>query len=331
VLLKGRNMLIIAIPLICILIFLSSFFAAAEMAFVSVDRIRVKEESVKGNKNALILDKLLDNADEVVGAIVICNNIVNITASIVAGALAMYLFGNIGIGIATAVMTLLIVIFGEALPKAYGINNERFAFKVAKPLYWIRVIFYPAVKAFARLSDTILKVLGKERKEGLVITEDRIKKMLEIGVYQGTIKRDEKKLVEEIFEFDETKVRDICVPLEKVVSLKDSDTVQSLIEKAVRTGYSRFPVCGSDGKIVGMVHIKDALTKSKNTPVKEIMRKILVINDSMKVDDVLREMQKNKTHMAIIKTDDGKAVGLVTLEDLIEEVFGEIKDEHDVT
>jgi len=226
---------------------------------------------------------------------------------------------------------LLIIIFGEALPKAYGINNEKFAFKAAKLLYLIRRIFYPVVKAFAKLSDIILKAVGKERKEGLIVTEDRIKRMLELGVYQGTIKKDEKKLVEEVFEFDETRVKDVCVPIEKIVSLKENDSIEKLIKKAIKTGYSRFPVYdNSKNNIVGMVHIKDTLLRKKSTPVKQIMRKILRVPENMKVDDVLREMQKNKTHMAIIQSKNGKAIGLVTLEDLIEEVFGEIKDEHDI-
>jgi len=249
-------MLVVSSLLILVLVFLSSFFAAAEMAFVSVDRMRVKEKAVRGDKNAKLLDSLLENADEVIGAIVICNNLVNITASILAGALALYLFGSVGIGIATAVMTLLIIVFGEALPKAYGINNEKFAFKVARPLYVIRAIFYPIVKAFARLSNLILRLIGKEKEERAIITEDKIKKMLEIGVYQGTIKRDEKKLVEEIFEFDETRVKDVCVPLEKIISLNCNDKVGNLIKKSVRTGYSRFPVKDEKGKIIGMVHVR---------------------------------------------------------------------------
>jgi len=294
---------LIAIPLISILIFLSSFFAAAEMAFVSVDRIRIREESVKGNKSAVLLEKLLESPNEVLSAIVICNNLVNISASILAGAVAIYLLGDLGIGVATAVMTLLIIIFGEALPKAYGINNEKFAFKAAKLLYLIRRIFYPVVKAFAKLSDIILKAVGKERKEGLIVTEDRIKRMLELGVYQGTIKKDEKKLVEEVFEFDETRVKDVCVPIEKIVSLKENDSIEKLIKKAIKTGYSRFPVYdNSKNNIVGMVHIKDTLLRKKSTPVKQIMRKILRVPENMKVDDVLREMQKNKTHMAIIQS-----------------------------
>lgn len=322
---------IAGIIVIAVLIFLSAFFAAAEMAFVSIDRVKVRMKSSNGMKNAILLEKLLDNPDEVVSAIVVCNNLVNITASILAGALATYWFGSVGVGIATAVMTLLIVIFGETTPKAFGINNEKFAFKVSRTLFIIWKIFYPVSKMFAMISNSIVKLLGKDERKKTMITEEEIKTMLDLGVEDGTIEKDEKELVEEIFDFDETRAMEIYVPIEEVVSLHEDDTVEKLIKKAVETGYSRFPVYREDkDDIVGMVHIKDALLKDKNTPIKEIMRNILKITPKMKIDDVLREMQKRKVHMAVIQSKDGKTRGLVTLEDLIEEIFGEIKDEHDI-
>ena len=324
-------MWLIALPVIGLLIFLSSFFAAAEMAFVSIDRIKVREESVKGKKNAILLEKLLKKPDEVVSAVVVCNNLVNITASILAGTIAIYLLGNIGVGIATAVMTSLIIIFGEVTPKAYGINNEQFAFKVSKSLHLIRTIFYPVVKAFAVISDAFLKFLGKEKSGKLIVTEEEIKTMMDLGVHEGTIKKDEKKLVEEIFDFDETEAKEVYVPVKQMVGLQENDTVEELINKSVKTGHSRFPVYKENKEdIKGMVHVKDALLKDKNMPVKEIMREIIKIPPKMKVDDVLRKMQKRSEHMAVIQSKEGKIIGLVTLEDLIEEIFGEIRDEHDL-
>jgi len=324
-------MWLIALPVIGFLIFLSSFFAAAEMAFVSIDRIKVREESVKGKKNAILLEKLLEKPDEVISAVVVCNNLVNITASILAGTLAMYLLGNIGVGIATAIMTSLIIIFGEVTPKAYGINNEQFAFKVSKSLLLIRTIFYPVVKAFAVISDAFLKLLGKEKRGKLIVTEEEIKTMMDLGVHEGTIKKDEKKLVEEIFDFDETEAKEVYVPVKQMVGLQENDTAEELINKAVKTGHSRFPVYRENKEnIVGMVLVKDALLKDKNMPVKEIMREIMKIPPKMKVDDVLRVMQKRSEHMALVQSKEGKTIGLVTLEDLIEEIFGEIRDEHDI-
>lgn len=324
-------MWLIALPVIALLILLSSFFAAAEMAFVSVDRIKVREESVKGKRSAILLERLLENPDEVISAVVVCNNLVNITASILAGMIAKDLLGNIGLGIATAVMTSLIVIFGEVIPKAYGINNAQFAFKVSKYLHLIRTIFYPIVKAFTVISDAFLKMLGKEKRGKLIVTEEEIKTLMDFGVQNGTIKKDEQELVEEIFEFDETEAKEVYVPVKQMVGLWENETVEELINKSIKTGHSRFPIyMGNKEEIAGMVHVKDALLKDKNMPVKEIMREIIKISPKMKVDDVLREMQRMKMHMAVIQSKEGKIIGLVTMEDLIEEIFGEIQDEHDI-
>ena len=324
-------MWLIALPVIALLILLSSFFAAAEMAFVSIDRIKVREESVKGKKNAILLEKLLESPDEVVSAVVVCNNLVNITASILAGAIATDLLGNIGVGIATAVMTSLIIIFGEVIPKAFGINNAQFAFKVSRHLHLIRTIFYPIVKAFTVISDAFLNIMGKEKRGKLIVTEEEIKTLMDLGVQNGTIKKDEQELVEEIFEFDETEAKEVYVPVKQMVGLAENETVEELINKSIKTGHSRFPIyMGNKEEIAGMVHVKDALLKDKNMPVKEIMREIIKISPKMKVDDVLRKMQRMKMHMAVIQSKEGKIIGLVTMEDLIEEIFGEIRDEHDI-
>ncbi|HEC82735.1 MAG TPA: HlyC/CorC family transporter [Thermoplasmatales archaeon] len=323
--------ILVGIVVIIILVLISAFFASAEMAFVSVDRARVRDEVLRGNKKAILLEKLLEKSDEVVSSIVVGNNLVNISASIIAGAISTYFFGSIGVGIATAIMTLVIVIFGEATPKAFGIRNEEFAFKVAKYILIVKKIFYPVANLFTKISNFIIKISGLKKSEKAGVTENEIKAMLDIGVENGTIEEDEKELVEEIFDFDETKAVEVFTPREKIVCLQEDDTVEKLIKKAVETGYSRFPVYRENiDDIVGMVHVKDALMKDKKTPLSEILRDIIKISPKMKVDDVLREMQKRKVHMAIIQSKDGETIGLLTLEDLIEEIFGEIRDEHDL-
>jgi len=323
---------IIVIIVIGLLIFLSSFFAAAEMAFVSVNRIKVRKKSKIGEKNAIILEKLLKKPAEVVSAIVICNNLVNISASILAGVVAAYLFGNIGVGIATAIMTLLVVVFGEAIPKAYGIHNEKFAFRVAKSLNILTIVFSPVSRGLSVLSNIFLKVLGKEVGKKALVTEEEIRIMLDLGVQDGTIKKDEKHLVNEIFDFDETETREVFIPIDKVFFVSENDSLKSLKKIAVRSGHSRFPVYGKNkGDIVGIVHVKDALLKDESLRVKEIMKSVLYVRQKMKADDLLRRMQEQKFHMAIVKSTNGKIIGIVTLEDLIEEIFGEISDEHDAT
>jgi putative hemolysin len=302
------------------------------MAFVSVNRIKVRKKAKTGGKSAIILEKLLEKPGEVVSAIVICNNLVNISASILAGFIAAFLFGNIGVGISTAIMTFLVVVFGEAIPKAYGIHNEKFAFRVARPLKIITYIFSPISIGLSTLSNVFLKILGKEVGKKALITEEEIKIMLDLGVKDGTIKKDEKQLVNEIFDFDDTETKEVFIPIKNVYFVKENSTLRQLKIKAVETGHSRFPVYRKNKKdIVGIVHVKDSLLKDEKLKVKNIMKSVLYVQQKMKADNVLRKMQNKRAHMAVVKSKSGKNIGVVTLEDLIEEIFGEIIDEHDAT
>jgi len=313
------------------LIGISAFFSGAEMAFVSVSRATIRERANKGDRRAKILDRLLKNPENTVSAIVVGNNLVNISASVIAGSIAMEIFGNIGIGIATAVMTLLVVIFGEVTPKAFGMKNEKMAIKIARPLYAITKIFYPVAVFLTFISNAIIKIAGGKERKKTAVTEEEIRAMLELGEEDGTIKMDEKEMVNEILDFDDTKVWEVKVPREEISFLNENDSIGVLIKKSLETGFSRFPVYRDNiDDIVGMVHVKDTLAiEDKDTPISSILRDILKIRAGMKADDVLREMQRRKTHIAILQGEDGSTLGLVTLEDLIEEVFGEISDEHD--
>ena len=325
--------IIVGIISIIFLIILSAFFSSSELAIISINRAVIREKARKGDRRAQLLDKLLQNPDTVVSAIVIGNNLVNVLASILAGAISTQVFGNIGLGIATAVMTLLLLVFGEITPKSVGIRNEKFALRVARPVYVITRLFGPFSIGLSSLSRFLAKNIFGKKEVNPPVTEEEIMAMMRLGEEEGTIKKDERELVNEVFEFDETKVDEVRVPKKEVVYLDENDTIQDLIDKSIETGFSRFPVCknGNINKIVGMVHIKDALAvKDKNMPVKKIMRDILKVGPGMKADDVLREMQRKKVHIAVVKDRRNKVKGIVTMEDLIEEIFGEITDEHDI-
>lgn len=173
-------------------------------------------------------------------------------------------------------------------------------------------------------------MLGKDVEKKGLVTEEEIKIMLELGVQDGTIKSDEKILINEVFDFDETETREVFIPIKKVFFLKENNTLKQLKKRAVETGHSRFPVYNINKKyIIGIVHVKDALLKDEKIKIKEIMKSVLEVKQNMIADNVLRKMQRKKSHMAIVKSKRGKILGIVTLEDLIEEIFGEISDEHD--
>ena len=323
--------IIFGVLTIVFLIIVSAFFSSSEMAFVSINKAVIVDKARKGDKKAKILGELLKNPDNVISTIVIGNNLVNIFASILAGVIATSIFGNIGIGIATVVMMLSVLIFSEATPKAFGIKNENLALKVARPLSIITKLFHPMVVLLNYISNGLISLLGGKKRE-TVVTEHEIMAMMRLGEEEGTIEKDEREMVNDVFEFDETHVYEIYTPKGKVEFIHESDTTEDLIQKSIKTGFSRFPTYGKDlNDIVGMVHVKDSLIiEDTSLQVKNIMRKILKIDSSMKIDDVLREMKRNKTHLALLQDRDGKTLGLVSMEDLIEEIFGEISDEHDV-
>jgi CBS domain containing-hemolysin-like protein len=324
--------ILINIIVIAILIFVSAFFSSSEMAFVSINRAVIVDKARKGNKKAQILENLLKNPDNVISAIVIGNNLVNIFASVLAGAVTTSVFGNIGIGIATAVMMLLILVFSEATPKALGINNEKLALRIARPLHVVTKLFHPLVVMLTFISTGLIKIIGSSNNKRKEVTEDEIMAMMRLGEEEGTIEKDEREMVNEVFEFDETRAYEIYTPRDKVVFLHENDTVEDLIQTSTKTGFSRFPVYKKNiDDIVGMVHVKDTLIiEDTSLPVKHVMRKILTIDSRMKADDVFREMKLNKTHLALLQDSRGKTLGLISMEDLVEEIFGEITDEHDV-
>ena len=322
---------VIIILVIAFFIFVSAFFSGSEMALISINRAVIVDKAREGDKRAKILEELLKNPDHVISAIVIGNNIVNIFASVLAGFVATAIFGNVGIGIAIVSMFFLVIIFSEATPKAFGRKNEKWALKAATPLLIFTKIFHPTVVLVEYISTGLLSLTGRNDKKNDAVTEDEIMAMMRLGEEEGTIEKDERDMVEDVFEFDETIADEVDMPKHKIEFIHENDTIEKLIEKAVKTGFSRFPVYRKNfDDIVGMVHIKDSLSiKDTSLSVKNIMRDVLKIDPGMKADDVFRKMKRSKTHLALLQDKDGKTVGLLSMEDLIEEIFGEISDEHD--
>ncbi len=326
-------MLIVALGIVFIVVLIgfSAFFSSSEMAFVSINRALVVEKARGGDKKAQRLERLLKKPDDVISAIVIGNNIVNIFASVLAGWVAIELVGDLGVGIATAVMTLVVIIFSEMTPKTLGINNEQLAYRVARPLSGITWLFHPLVVLLTGISNGLLRLMGAPARRRTVVTEDEIMAMMRLGEEEGTIERDEREMVNEVFEFDETRAYEVFTPKEEVVFMHEDTSIKELVVKSIDTGFSRFPVYRRDtDDVVGMVHVKDTLVfEDRDVPVKQIMRPILKVDPGMKVDDILREMKRSRTHLALLQTREGTTRGLVSMEDLIEEIFGEITDEHD--
>jgi putative hemolysin len=323
--------IVLGIIVIIVLIVFAGFFAAVEMAFVSVSRAVIAERARAGDRNAIVLRDLLKDPSSVISAIVVGNSLVNILSSILAGWIATELLGNLGVGVATAVMFFSLLIFGEATPKALGIYNDRFALRFAGALKTVRMVFHPMVVLLNWVSGRLLRRAGRSSVTRRRITEQDIMAMMKLGEEEGTIASDEERMVREVFEFDETHAYEIYTPRDKIVFIQADSSAAELKKLYLETQYSRFPVYGRDrDDVVGMVHVKDLLgLKDLGVPVRTFMREALVVDARTKVDDVLRLMKRKRTHMALLLDHQKKVVGLVSMEDLIEEVFGEIADEHD--
>ena len=318
--------------LICliILLFLSAFFSASEIALISLSRVRVRQEIEKGKKDAIIIQNLLKNPQKLIGTMLIGNNIVNVFASILATAMAIRIFGDVGIGVATFVMTLTILIFCENTPKAFAVRNEKFALRIARPVKAVVFLLSPVAVVLTAVSNIIIKAFGGKPPEKKAVTEEEIKMMLKMGEEEGTIEKDERKMIDDVFEFDETKTKEVMVPRENIVCISEDKTVGALINLVRETGFSRIPVYRNNiDNIVGMIHVKDTLELDNDVPISNILRPILRIKTTEKADEVLREMQRKRTHIAVVTDENNKTVGLVSMEDLIEEIVGEIADEHE--
>ena len=327
-------MWIIAIIVICILIILSAFFAAAEMAFVSIDRIKVRQESTNGAKNAVLLEKLLERADEVVSAIVVCNNLVNIGASILAGALVTSWLGNVGagVGISTAVMTLLIVIFGEIIPQA---TFSRYALTLGARFIWLVkifiFIFYPICAPIAFLLD---KILGDEIST--IYLKKELTKIIEEheNSKDSDLDKEEERILKGALSFSDKKVENIMTPRTEIFSLSYNKKItEKTIKDISNSGHSRIPVYKKDNDhIIAILYVKDLINKDwHNKKIEDIARpNVLFVNYDKKLDDLLDKFKKTRHHIFIVLNKFGGVSGLVTIEDVIEEIIGaEIVDEFD--
>lgn len=325
--------ILLEIIMLIALLFLSALFSSAETAFTHIDLLKVKYLVSTGNKRAKTLEKLKNDPERTLTTILIGNNLVNISASSIATSLAIDFFGSKGIGVAVGVMTFLILVFGEITPKSYAIRKaESLALFVAPLFDFLSKIFYPINIAFNGISNLFL---GKNVKNTPTFTEDEIKTLIDVGEEEGTIAEDEKEMITSIFEFGDTRIKEVMIPRVDIVCAEAEETLKEVLNKAIKAGCSRLPVYKDTvDNIVGILYVKDLLKYLKdgnfNVSADKIKREAYFIPETKRADDLLREMQKKRVHMAIVISEYGGVMGLVTLEDLLEEIVGEIFDEYDV-
>jgi magnesium and cobalt exporter, CNNM family len=319
----------IALFIICL--GLSAFFSSSEVALIIINRAKVRTLVNEGRKGAQALATLKENPDHILITILIGNNLVNVGAAAIATAIAIDLFGNIGIGIATGVVTFTLLVFGEIWPKIYATRaDENFALKVAPIILSLSKILSPLIRVVDRFSKSSTTTgLGEQ-----VVTEEEIKEWIDVGEEGGSIEAEEKEMLYSVLEFGDTTAREIMTPRIDVAMMEDTSTVDSALKLFNETGFSRIPVYHDTiDNIIGVLNVKDVfsflLSGKKKASIREIMYDPYVVPETKKIDDLLKELQVRKVQMAIVLDEYSSFAGIVTVEDILEELVGDILDEFD--
>ena len=324
----------IQLVVLVILLALSAFFSSAETALTTVNRLRVRALVDDGDERALVLAKVIDDPGKLLSAILIGNNIVNISASSIATLLATEFFGNAGAGIATGVMTLLVLIFGEITPKTMAsLKAEKIALSYAKTIYAIMVVFTPLIFILDFLSGGILRLFGVDPdKRDDSVTEEDLRTIVEAGHEDGVLEPEEHKMINNVFDFGDHQAKDIMVPRVDMCFLKLNATYEDFMNLYREEKFTRIPVYEETrDNVIGILNVKDLILydKSQEFHVKDFLREAYYTYELKNTSELMMEMRKNSISIAIVLDEYGATAGLVTLEDLIEEIVGDIRDEFD--
>jgi CBS domain containing-hemolysin-like protein len=301
---------------------------------MSLSKIRIRHMVEDGVKGAKLIEKLTEDPNKLLGSILVGNNVVNIGASALATSVAVKAFAESGVGIATAIMTILILIFGEITPKSIAKQrSEGVALKVSSSVNIIVKILRPFVAIFTFISSTVLKLFGGDlNKDQPFITQEELKTMVDVGEEEGVLEEEEKEMIFNVFEFGDIQVKDVMVQRVDIVALGLDSTYDDVIDIIKEEQFSRIPVYNdSIDDIIGIMYVKDLilLNNKDNFKVQDCIREAYYTFEFKKVTELFKEMKKSRNHMAVVLDEYGGTVGIVTIEDLLEEIVGEIEDEYD--
>jgi CBS domain containing-hemolysin-like protein len=310
---------------------MSAFLAAAETAFINFNRIRMRNLYNSNNKKVFLVFKLDENYENLISTFLICKLIANITATSLAVNILSRHFTNNGIIISTVAVIFIILVFGELFPRGLAnIAPEKFAIASAPTVKFLNLICTPINIILTMFRNSANKVFKSETLPS--VSEEELRTMIDEVENEGVINKNESDLIRSAIEFNETVVEDIYTPRTDIVGIEENDSLDEIKEKFIVSGYSRLPVFKEDmDNIVGVLHEKDfyqALNR-KEKDIKKLVAKILYVTPNKKISELLKELQLSKAHMAVVIDEYGGTEGLVTMEDIIEELVGEIWDEHD--
>lgn len=333
---------------LAILIGMSGFFSGAEIALFSLSEAKVRLLLEQDKKNSHIIKKLKDKPQRLLIAILIGNNLINIGASSLATVVAINKLGSAGAGVATGVMTFLILFFGEIIPKSIAQRNPaKIALIIAPMVRFITIALSPFVLIMHYMTKLFQKLVGANKLPSIVSEED-VKAMVDISHEAGGVEHEEKEMIKKVFLLNDIRAKDVMTPKEYIVGFDTDTTLEEAVAIIEESGYSRFPVSNNGGEIVGIVYIKEVFAHIADQAVKicssdnakrndifadkvsTLLKPAIFVPDTMQVGDLMKDMQSKRIHIAIVVNEHGATQGLVTLEDILEEVVGEIIDETDV-
>lgn len=318
---------------VVVLIILSMIFSSSESAFLSINRLRIRFLRSKKDRGAIRVGRLLDRKEQLLNTVLVGNNIVNIAITALLTSLALQLFGSSGVGIATLVSTVVLLIFGEITPKTVGSRHpEPVAFLFSGLISFSMKLFSPLVFVFSGFARLASRALGiKSNQKTVSFTEDEIKNFIDVGEEEGVLEQDEKRMMHRVFRFTDLAAKDIMVPRTKIVAISLTTSYHSIIELAQQSRLSRFPVYRQNlDDIVGVLYIKDMMFyqgKSDNFFVQDIMRPPLYIVGTKKMSSVQQMLRENRQSLAVVIDEYSGTDGILTTEDISREIFGTVGDE----
>lgn len=320
-----------------ILVGLAAFLSMAETALLAVSPIRVRRMVEERRPGAERLEKLLEDQSRFLATILLLTLVTQLTAATVASTLAYAYFKSIGAAIATGVVTLIIFIYGEVAPKTFAAQNaDRAALFVSYPISLLTKVIHPVVRLLVGVANLSTRLFGVRAKpKGPLLTEEELKTAVSVVEEEGIIEEEEKKMIHHIFEFGDTVVREVMTPRPDMVVLSSKATAEEALDLIMKEGHSRIPMYKDNiDNIIGVLYARDLLDVfgkgEERKSLRQMLRPALFVPETKRVSELLRELQQKKIHMAIVVDEYGSTVGLATIEDLLEEIVGEIYDEYDL-
>ncbi len=322
---------VIQLLIVLALVFFSAFFSSAETALTTVNRVRLKALADEGNKRAQTALNVLDKYGKMLSAILIGNNIVNLSASSLATTLALKI--NLSVGIATGILTVAVLLFGEIVPKNMAmIYSEKLALFYASVIAGLMKIMTPVIFIVDKLASGIMKVLHIDVNKHTAMTENELRTYVEVSHEDGVIESEEREMIYNVFDFSDAVAKDIMIPRIDMASIDEEASYDEIMALFRECMYTRIPVYKEDkDHIIGLINIKDIIliTDKENFRIADILREAYYTYEYKKTADLLMEMREKRVNVTFVLNEYGSTVGMITLEDLLEEIVGEIRDEYD--